>query len=253
MLRALEEVAAGMIVRQASRVFRVPRNTLRDRVSGRVTHGSQSGPKRKLSAVDEEALVQYCLYCSAHGFPLTRARLLAYAVMKKRSQEEHQPPLGKRRWYCFRHAAVLSMRTPDNIDRARACCATMETVSRYFVLLEKTLTEHGLRDKPAQVYNCDETGFSMEKSRCKMLARRGTKHPFLQAPGTRDHVSVLACFNAAGEDVPPMIIYSKHFPGGRYTEGGPPNALYGKSPAGYIDGEQFFYMREMATITVRNL
>ena len=186
MLRALEEVAAGMAVRQASRVFRVPRNTLRDRVSGRVTHGSLSGPKRKLSAADEEALVQYCLYCSAHGFPLTRARLLAYAsaVMKKRSQEEHQPPLGKRRWYCFRrrHAAVLSMRTPDNIDRARACCATMETVSRYFVLLEKTLTEHGLRDKPAQVYNCDETGFSMEKSRCKVLARRGTKTPLPSGP-----------------------------------------------------------------------
>ena len=117
---------------------------------------------------------------------------------------------------------MLSMRTPEHIDPARACCATMETVRRYFDLLKATITEHGLRDKPSQVYNGDETGFNMEKNWCKVLARRGTKQPFLQAHRTRYHVSVLACFNAAVENVPPMNIYSKHFPGGQYTEGGPP-------------------------------
>ena len=49
MVRALEEVAAGMPVRHACWVFNVPRNTLRDSVSGRVTHGCRSGPKQRLS------------------------------------------------------------------------------------------------------------------------------------------------------------------------------------------------------------
>lgn len=36
---------------------------------------------------------------------------------------------------------------------------------------------------------------------------RGTKHAYRQARGTRDHITILACFNAAGEDVPPFVIY----------------------------------------------
>ncbi|KAK7901882.1 hypothetical protein WMY93_018651 [Mugilogobius chulae] len=46
---------------------------------------------------------------------------------------------------------------------------------------------------------------------------RETKHTYRQAPGTRDHITVLACFNAAGEDVPPFIIYKGGAPGDSKT------------------------------------
>ncbi|XP_072548597.1 abhydrolase domain containing 10, depalmitoylase a isoform X1 [Salminus brasiliensis] len=243
MVRALEEVSAGMAVRRAARLFGVPRNTLGDRVSGRVTHGSCTGRKMLLSPEDEEALVQYCIYCAQHGFPLTRVRLLAYAnaVRRKRNPDEAVPELGKKWWHCFRkrHARVLSMRTPDTINRGRAAYAKKGTVDKYFDLLESTLEKYGLKDQPSQIYNCDETGFQLDGTRFKVLSPRGSKHVYQQAPGTRDHVSVLVCFNAAGEDVPPFIIFAKWFPGGPYTQGGPPKALYGKSPAGYIDRDLF--------------
>ena len=76
------------------------------------------------------------------------------------------------------------------------------------------MEELELRDKPHQMYSCDETGFNMEQSRGKVLAPLGASHVYQQAQGTRDHLSVLACFNAAGEDVPAFIIYNDHFPGG---------------------------------------
>ncbi|KAM9525235.1 uncharacterized protein ACWYII_043994 isoform 2-T2 [Salvelinus alpinus] len=82
-------------------------------------------------------------------------------------------------------------------------------------------------------------GFQMDASKRKVLAPKGSKKNCIQALGTRDRVSVLACFNAAGEDVPPFIIFGKRFPGELYTKEGPANALYGTSPSGYIDNELF--------------
>ncbi|XP_063076036.1 uncharacterized protein LOC134466068 [Engraulis encrasicolus] len=203
MMRAQEEVAAGMPVRRASRVFRVPRSTLKDRRSGRVTHGCRTGRRQKLSKTDEEALVQYCLYCASHGFPLTKARLLAYAsaVWRKRSGiSPEDPPLGKKWWGLFkkRHAAVLSMRTPENIDRQRS-----------------------------------------SKEQGQSTGTPGSQTPVRAGPRYKGPHNCSGLFQCSWGDVPPFIIYKKHFPGGRYTEGGPPNALYGKSPAGYIDSELF--------------
>ncbi|KAG5280574.1 hypothetical protein AALO_G00061680 [Alosa alosa] len=232
MVQAMEKVAEGMPVRQACQVFNVPRNTLRDRVMGVVTHGCRTGPSQKLSVEEEQALVEYYQCCADHGFPITRARLQAYAtaVLRKRTRKPELRPLGVRWYHCFkkRHAAI-SMNSV-NIDRLRSTCVTLEPVIHFFDLLEKTVNEHGLRNKPAQVYHCDKT---------ELMSQRETKHPSLQAPSTRDHVSILACFNAAGEDIPPLIIYPKYFPGGQYTTGGPPNALYGKSPDGNMDSKLF--------------
>ena len=97
MVQALEEVAAGMTMRRAARVFHVPRNTLWDRIRGRVTHGCRTGQAQLLSPADESSLVQYVVYCFQHGYPLTKVRLLAYAnaVRRKRSPNTIAPPLGQ--------------------------------------------------------------------------------------------------------------------------------------------------------------
>ena len=90
------------------------------------------------------------------------------------------------------------MRTPDSMDRQRAIFGWKWMVERYFWLLTTTLEELGLKDKPHQIYNCDETGFSIEQGRCKVLAPLGAAQVYQQAQGTRDHLSVLACLNAVG-------------------------------------------------------
>ena len=50
--------------------------------------------------------------------------------------------------------------------------------------------------------------------------------------GASDHISLLCCVSAAGLPLPPMIIYSKSFPGGPYRFDGPDDALYAKSDSG---------------------
>ena len=50
---------------------------------------------------------------------------------------------------------------------------------------------------------------------------------------------MLCCASAAGFPLPPLIIFSKCFPGGQYRFDGPDDALYAKSESGWIDTELF--------------
>ncbi|KAK6326600.1 hypothetical protein J4Q44_G00022450 [Coregonus suidteri] len=179
MFHAMEDCGAGMAIRQAAKVHGVPRQTLADRLSGRVTHGCRSGPPTLLAPEDENSLMQYFIYCASHGFPFTRQRLMKYAnkIRRFRHPGETIPPLGKRWWEMFRRRHKnLSMRRPDTLDRGSAKCATRPTMDTFFTSYEKHLEESGLREKPRQIYNCDESGFRSDQSRHKVLAPRGAKN-----------------------------------------------------------------------------
>ena len=45
----------------------------------------------------------------------------------------------------------------------------------YFDLLEETLVKYDLKDKPAQIYNCDESGMPLEFKLPKVIEGKGAK------------------------------------------------------------------------------
>ncbi|XP_062340827.1 uncharacterized protein LOC134039094 [Osmerus eperlanus] len=223
MAQAQQEVKAGKLnLLQAAQEFGVPKTSLSDRVSGRVSSDCVLGQRTLLTPADEDSLVEYLLYSASHGLPLTKPQVLAHAlaIYNLRHQAAPKTGLGQTWWINFRerHHHRLTARTPDIIDRGRASCAKRGPIEEYFKFLTTTLEEHGLREKPCQVYNCDETGFQLEATRRKVIVPLGTKHAYRQAQGTRDHITDLACLNAAGEDIPPFIIYKGGYPGEPYNK-----------------------------------
>ena len=71
------------------------------------------------------------------------------------------------------------------------------------------------------------------------MARTNAKHVYAQSRGTSEHITLLCGASAAGVALPPMIIFSKSFPGGSYKFDGPDDAVYAKSESGWIDSELF--------------
>ncbi len=69
---ALKAVTEGMGVNRAAEEFGIPKTTLKDRVSGRVQHGSKSGKTPYLTRAEEEELVEYLISCSKVGYPKRR-------------------------------------------------------------------------------------------------------------------------------------------------------------------------------------
>ncbi len=183
-----------------------------------------------------------------HGFPVTRSlvKVLTTGIIKESGRTETTTVNLEKGpsdvwWSRFkaRHPELAS-RTADSLDRARVHGATPEAIEGFFKLYEALYTKHSLEEKPHLLYNCDETGFGDKpRSREKVLCQTGRKHVYQQQQTTREHITVHCCVNAAGESIPPFIIYPGCLPSNAYRLDGPPNALYGIQEKGYMDSELF--------------
>ena len=109
-----------------------------------------------------------------------------------------------------------------------------ETVlNQHFDLLEKELRD--LINKPYLTFNVDEKGINLDAKNGKAVVARNTKHTYVESKAMRDHITVDVCCSAAGQKLPPFIIFQRLFPFSAYSTQGPENAVYAKSPNGNID------------------
>ncbi len=77
MLQAMEAVRTGKTgVNRAALEHGVPPTTLKDRLSGRVLHGTSIGPKSYLTKDEEQELVTFLINCSKMGYGKTRSEVL---------------------------------------------------------------------------------------------------------------------------------------------------------------------------------
>ena len=74
-------------------------------------------------------------------------------------------------------------------------------------MLEETIRENGLTHRPAQIFNCDETGLHLSHKPLKVIARVVQKHPYAITSSEKAQITVLACGNAAGYSIPSMVIF----------------------------------------------
>ena len=87
MTNAVAAVAEGrMGVNRAALEYDIPRTTLKDRTSGRVTHGDLSGPQPYLSVQEEQELYKFLVDCAQIGYPKTRMDV--FGIMKKTLQDK---------------------------------------------------------------------------------------------------------------------------------------------------------------------
>jgi len=52
---------------------------------------------------------------------------------------------------------------------------------------------HGIKDKPSQIYNCDESGIPLEYKLPKIFGLRGMKKVRQCTSGTKTQITILAC------------------------------------------------------------
>ena len=246
MVAALEAVTASeLTISAAASRFSVPRKTLDDRVKGRVKHGSKSGVSTVLTPTEEEALESYLIYMANRGFPLTRTMVKAFAWsiakrLGKSGQFNSEYGPGEKWWTLFKQRhPQLSLRRSDPLDRNRAEALNSSIVNEYYDLLHTVLTDNNILNNARQILNCDETFVPLDYSREKVVTTKGAKNVYRQSQGTSEHITMLCCASAAGFPLPPLIIFSKCFPGGQYRFDGPDDALYAKSESGWIDVELF--------------
>ena len=151
-----------MLVRRAAELYNVPKSTLSDWVSGRAEFGSHSGPSRYVTD-EEEGLVNFICGCASMVYAKTKKDILTVVEEIVASKGYRQVNVSNGWWKAFKQRHLyLTLRTVEKLSYACAVESDPVVIDRYYGLLEETLTENGLRDRPSQIFNCDETGLPLD-------------------------------------------------------------------------------------------
>ena len=130
-----------------------------------------------MSVKEEDELVKFLVGSARIGFARTCKHVLAIVravVAKKQGAEPEDVQVTSGWWESFRkRPPQLTLCTVSQLAYARAVAQDPEVISAYYDLLEETLVKNDLMDKPAQIFNCDESGFPLDHKPGKVNGLKG--------------------------------------------------------------------------------
>ena len=242
MLAAISSVQNdGLLGNQAADLHGIPRSTLKDRLSGRVIHGTKSGPKSYLTAEEENELEMHLLQASKMGFGKTRRDIKC--IVQEYLQENGRlrgSSLSDGWWTKFlkRHPK-LSLCSGDATAGVRLNAVNAENISAYFSSLKSVFNKHGFEEHPERVYNMDETGVPLEPRPPKVIAAKGIKKIRYRTSGQMSQITVIGCGSATGQALPPFITFAAKQLSPLWIKDEIPGSRYGVSDKGWVDQELF--------------
>jgi hypothetical protein len=218
----------------------VKRSTLKDFISGG-KKVKKLGRKPLFTSSEEHEIAVVVDEVVQWGFPLgnLEVRMLAKDLAnKKKVKLRTQSGLPGEDWY---HGFVarnqLSERLASNMKRTRAEI-NAESINEYFDEIEKLYDVLG-NVPPENIYNYDETNFTNDPGKSIVICRRGRKRVEVVRDSTKQAFSVMWCGNAAGELLPPMVVYKSKNVYAGWTENGPKEAIYDCTESGWFDSSSF--------------
>lgn len=248
--RALIEIQENeMGIREASRIFGVPKTTLQDRIKGRVPEvPMKTGPPPRLTVTGENEIVQWIINIAKCGFPIRKTDLIS-TVQKilKDCGKETLFKDGKpgQKWYLnfLKRHPEISLREAETITKARALI-TEESIRLWFRNLRMYLTQNNcidILDDPSRILNGDESGIPLCPKTGKVLAPRGYKNLYkIKAGSDKENITVLVVFAADGKICPPLVVFPYVRPPKVIVDNMPPNWILGKSESGWMRSDVFF-------------
>lgn len=143
----------GLSVRKAAESFGVPKSTLQDRVSGKVPFGTKSGPSKYLNDEEESELVNFLVGCASVGYAKSKQQVIMLVRSIVESKGIKSALVTDGWWTSFKHRhGQLTVQTAESLSYVRAVSSSPQIISRYYDLLEQTLTDNDLLDKPCQIF-----------------------------------------------------------------------------------------------------
>ena len=180
---ALRDIANGKSERKASLDWGVPRGTLQDRISGRLSRSEAHAYEQRLAPTQEQRLTDWVLVQESLGQSPTHTQLRALAERILVARHD-AVPLGKRWMAGFLcRNPVLKTKKQFRIDSVRVNGATSDIIKGWFQKLEVPAIK---AIKPENRWNMDEAGI-MEGQRENRLVVGSAQKRFIQKkqPGSK--------------------------------------------------------------------
>ena len=234
--------ARKMSANKAADLHGVPRSTLKDRLNGRVVHGTNPGPKPYLTRNEEEELSTHLLRASSIGLGKTRRDVLSIVGSYVKNKGLLNGSTISNCWWqnFLKRNPTLSLRSGDSTAGVRLDAMSEENMKTYFDLLREVYDTFDFENHPEAIYNMDETGVPLEPRPPKVVAKRGQKKVRCRTSGQKAQITVIGCGSATGNVLPPFIIYAAKKLNHLWMRDEVSGSRYGVSDKGWVDQRLFY-------------
>jgi hypothetical protein len=204
-------------IRAAARFFEVSFGALQRRRLGGVSRSTAQEMAQILTNAEESTLVRWIKRYTITGTPITNAILKELALNLRAARVTHasSPTLRPTQLSHINDKWVLRFqnRHPEikgiyarQLEYARKEGASYEHVKRWFDAVDSKFQEHAY--DPSNVWNMDESGFGVgEEQSMKVLVYLDKATKYRVVAGKQEWVTDIECISAAGEALPPLLIF----------------------------------------------
>jgi hypothetical protein len=243
-------VQGGRSQASAAAAYCIPRETLRRHLK-KVSDGEgvvkRLGRNAVLSPDQEEELVDVVktMEEQLYGLTPTDVRRLVYQYCELNEIKHpfnHEKREAGRDWMeaFLRRHPELSVRKPEPTSLQRAQGFNKPKVQVFFDKLASLLYKNHRRIPESNIYNVDETGFSICHKPQKILALKGKKQVGqLTSAEKGKNITVVCAVSAAGNYVPPAFIFPRVRMKDELMDHSPPGSIGFGSQTGWINEDLF--------------
>lgn len=244
-MRCVESKEMG--VNEASRHFGIPSRTLRRHLLTGKTKGPL-GRHPVFNSEYEKKLVTHIQKLEKVGFAPDRKDVKEMAFQLAKTYNIRNPFSEKTEaagniWFngFLARNPVLSQRKSEGLSLARAHGVNRKDVKDFFDLLAKIYQDYDFASHPEDIYNMDESGIQINNKPGKVIATKGAKDVYtLTSHEKGENVTVIACCNAQGNFIPPVLIYKGAYSKPQFAEGLPPGSqVFMNKKSSYINSDLF--------------
>lgn len=200
----------GLSQRRAAVQFNIPRQTLRDRLTGKIDPECVTTGRTPTFSLEEESrIVEHVKSMASFGYGYTRQEVtdlatdFAHSINKKATNE-----VLTLRWFdgFMGRWPELRVLKPRGLEIARAKCCSVDAVQAYFLNLEEVLIKYELLDKPHLVFNVDEKGITLNHKPPCVVAGISCETSAVTS-GRSSTTTILGCGSASGLAIPPYFVF----------------------------------------------
>jgi hypothetical protein len=210
-LLALSDIKDGRVksLREAARLYAIPRATLQTRAHGVVSMAERRHPRHKLTQLEEDSLCEWVISMDTRGAAPRTATIGEMANILLAARGNQPPPTVGKNWPSkfVERREELRTRYSVRYDYQRALNEDPKTLRAWFATVQSVINENGIQ--PEDIYNFDETGFAMGLISSQKVVTRAEfygRRRLLQ-PGNREWVTAIESICADGYSLPPCVIF----------------------------------------------
>ena len=245
---AVQMIQEGLSLPKVVARTRIPRRSLiRAKKSG-IFNAHLNQHKSRVFNDEEEAMLRdYLSSCSAmfYGLDTCQARKLAFEFAMRRGKKvpaswTQNSTAGYVWLHEFLKRTRLSLRMAEATSIGRAQGFNKTAVARFYDNMATVFQKYG-HFEPTNIWNLDETGITSVQALPKVIAPTGKKQVGQVTAYERGElVTVVGIINAAGEAMPPILVYPrKRSDPYQLAANAPPGTLPLNSSNGWITADLF--------------